>query len=208
VISRWIRASFSKLVRPLLAVLANLGLTPNGASLLGLALVAAAGATASQGRFFFSGVLFSIGGLLDALDGELARSTGRAGERGAFLDSLCDHCGDCAMSLGLVWFYLPRGALTEVLLVFVALFASMLGSHVRSRAASLGIDLKDVGFATRCERMFVLGAGLLLRRMRPALVLLAVIGSVSTAQRIAAALRSVRVARASEAVPRPSRVHA
>ena len=186
-ISRRIRAWFSKVVRPLLAALARLGLTPNGVSLLGLMLVVAAGAAASQGRFLFSGLLFSTGGLLDAIDGELARATGRAGEQGAFFDSLCDHCGDFAMSLGLVWFYLPRGAFGEVVLVFVALFASMLGSHVRSRAAMLGIDLKDVGLATRFERMVVLAAGLFLGRVRPALALLATIGSVSTIQRIVAA---------------------
>src|SRR5207245_7082246 len=121
--------------------------------------------------------------LLDGIDGELARVTNHATKFGAFLDSLCDHSGDFALSLGLLWLYLNKRASTEVVLIFVALFGSMFGSLVRSRAAMVGIETRDVGLVTRFERILLLLVGLFTHWITAALWMLAVLNNLAAFQR-------------------------
>ncbi len=130
-----------------------------------------------------------LGGFLDSLDGEMARLEGGPSPFGGFLDSICDHCGDFAMYLGLLWLYLQRNAMLEIVLIFVALFASVFGSHVRSRAGMAGIDTKTVGIFTRAERTLVLVAGLLLNKVVIALWILAIFNSLSALQRVVYTIR-------------------
>src|SRR2546428_13524046 len=129
-LSRWVRTWYGKLLRPFLLLLARLGLTPHMLTISSLLLMIMTGFLLSQNYMFIGAIFLLLGGLLDGIDGELARVTNRATKFGAFLDSICDHCGDFALSLGLLWKYLHAGASTEVVLIFVALFGSMFGSQV------------------------------------------------------------------------------
>src|SRR5207253_10193985 len=108
----------------------------------------------------------------------------RTTKLGAFLDSVCDHSGDFALSLGLLWLYLSNRASTEVVLIFVALFGSMLGSHARSRAGMAGIETKEVGLVTRFERILILSVGLFTPWTTIALWILAVLNPIAALQRI------------------------
>src|SRR5205823_1223061 len=101
-----------------------------------------------------------------------------------FLDSICDHGGDFALSLGLLWQYLHAGASTEVVLIFVALFGSMFGSQVRSRAGMVGIDTREVGLATRFERNLILIIALFIHQLPLALWILAVVNNIAALQRV------------------------
>jgi CDP-diacylglycerol--glycerol-3-phosphate 3-phosphatidyltransferase len=132
------------------------------------------------------------GGILDGLDGELARALKSASPLGAFLDSITDHLGDMAVHLGLLWWYLARGAVLEPILLFVGLFASMLGSQIRSRAGMVGIDTKSIGWATRFERLAILIAGLFTGWLTLALAVLALVNTLSAAQRLQLAVQASR----------------
>lgn len=103
---------------------------------------------------------------------------------GAFLDSICDHCGDYAIYLGLLWQFLDDSAPVVIVLIFLALFGSMLGSQIRSRAGMVGIDTKTIGLFTRFERTMILFVGLLADQIVAALWLLAVLNNFSAAQRL------------------------
>jgi len=111
--------------------------------------------------------------------------TGQASEQGALLDSVCDHLGDFALYMGLIWYALATGRTMMELLVPVALFGSLFASLVRARAAMAQVDLKDVGVFTRCERSLVLIAGLLANALTAAITLLAIFNLITAAQRIA-----------------------
>jgi phosphatidylglycerophosphate synthase len=150
----------------------------------GLGAVIVAGVFFAAGRLALGAGMVLLGGFLDSLDGELARLEGGPSPFGGFLDSICDHCGDFAMYLGLLWLYLQHNALSEIMLIFVALFASVFGSHVRARAGMAGIDTKTVGIFTRAERTLVLVAGLLLDKVVIALWILAIFNSFSALQRV------------------------
>jgi len=143
----------------------------------------------SQNHLIIGGIFLLLGGLLDGIDGELARVTNHATKFGAFLDSICDHSGDFALSLGLLWLYLNKRASTEIVLIFVALFGSMLGSLVRSRAGMVGVETKDVGLVTRFERILLLLIGLFTHWITVALWILAVLNNLAAFQRIIYVLR-------------------
>ncbi len=188
-LSRWVRTWHGKFLRPLLLLLASFGITPNMLTLSSLILIIITGFMLSQNYLLIGGILLLLGGLLDGIDGELARVTKHATRFGAFLDSICDHCGDFALNLGLLWLYLNNKAPTEVVLIFVALFGSMLASQVRSRAGMVGIDTKEVGLATRFERIFILIIGLFIHQVLVALWILAVLNNIAALQRIIYVIR-------------------
>jgi hypothetical protein len=84
----------------------------------------------------------------------------------------------------LLWLYLNNGASIEIVLIFVALFGSMLGSQVRSRAGMVGIETRDVGLVTRFERILLLLIGIFTLHVTIALWILAVLNFIAVLQRI------------------------
>ena len=200
-VSRWVRRWDSRLLRPLTSVLSAIGVTPNMLTVGSLLCVVVAGVVVAQGHLLSAGLLLSIGGATDGLDGELARQTDRLTPFGGFLDSICDHCGDYAFSLGLIWFYLSAHATTEIILVIVALFGSMLGSQVRSRAGMVGIETKDIGLITRFERMLLWIIGIATAHMSAALWVLAVLNNLAAFQRVVYVLKGSAGQHARQATP-------
>jgi CDP-diacylglycerol---glycerol-3-phosphate 3-phosphatidyltransferase len=191
-LSRWIRTWYGRLLKPFLLFLASFGITPAMLTIGSLLLMLVSGFVFSQNHLCIGGVFLLLGGLLDGIDGELARMTNHATKFGAFLDSICDHLGDFALNLGLLWLYLGQRASTEVVLIVVALFGSVFGSLVRSRAAMVGIETKDVGLVTRFERILLLLLGVFTGWITIALWILAVLNNLAALQRI---LYVVRVSR-------------
>ncbi len=191
-VSRWIRNWSPRLVRPVIQALLRLGVTPN--QLTAGALVAAwlAGAAAGAGWLPLAGILILLGGTLDALDGELARQGHQESRLGPFIDSIADHYGDFAVYLGLTGWALAQEPVQPViiLLAMTALFGSVFGSHVRSRAGMLGMDTKTVGIFTRLERNLVFFLGLVTRQVLIMLVVLAVLNNLSAFQRVIYTLRA------------------
>jgi len=189
-LSRWIRTWDSALLTPFLSFLAQLGVTANMLTLASLLVAIIAAYFFATGKMALGALILLLAGFLDGIDGELARITGIKSPFGAFLDSICDHCGDFSVSLGLILPFLRRGATLEVILIFIALFASVFGSQVRSRAGMLGIDTKSIGMFTRCERIFVLVIGILIGKVIIALWILAIFNSLSALQRVIYTIRA------------------
>ena len=193
-LSRWVRTWDVKLLRPFLLRLASVGVTPNGLTLASLLLVVIAGLALARGDLLVGGIVFLLGVALDGIDGELARVMHAESPLGALLDSLSDHCGDYAICLGLLWLMLERGEPVVVVLIFLALFGSMFGSQIRSRAGMVGIDSKDVGLFSRFERSLVLAAGIFADQFLLAFAVLALINNLSAAQRLLHIIRTARQA--------------
>jgi len=109
-LARWVRTWHGQALRPILLALARLGVTPNGLTLAGLLLVVLAGGLLAGGYRVWGAWILLLGSLADSLDGELARLLKRETALGGTLDSIVDHCGDLALTLGLLWWYLGQGA--------------------------------------------------------------------------------------------------
>ena len=115
-----------------------------------------AGAAFATGAIFLAGWLTILAGTLDILDGGLARRTGSASPRGAFVDSVVDRWAEFATFVG------PRRSSSRdvwmLAVVALAAFASQMVSYVRARAEGVGIALAG-GRAQRPERYVILGFG-------------------------------------------------
>jgi phosphatidylglycerophosphate synthase len=192
VLGRWIRPPLSRLVAPLVAWLAALGVRPDHATLLGLALAWIAGLAFAVGARPLGAVLLFLAGAADVADGAIARFAGTTSPRGALVDSMADHVGDFAIHGGLLLAALAAHRPLDAGLLFTVQFASTFGSHLRARAAVLGLELRDVGICTRTERILALLAGLALHALTPALVGLAIVTAASTAQRALHLLRAAQ----------------
>jgi archaetidylinositol phosphate synthase len=84
-------------------------------------------------------------GILDGLDGAVARSRGVVSRRGAFLDSFLDRYSDAAY---LVYFW----KYVDPLVIYIALMGTFAISYVRCRGEALGVEVRGVGFMERGER--------------------------------------------------------
>ncbi len=153
----WARAQGGIILKPVVGVLVSLGLHPNTVTIVGSLLQVGVGVVFGLGRVRLGGLLLLIVAPIDALDGALARATGRKSRFGAFLDSTLDRVSDAAIILGLTVTYLEQARYVPVALLLVSLVASLLVSYVRARAEALGFTCK-VGLLTRVERIVLIGA--------------------------------------------------
>ena len=138
-------------------------ITPNRISYLGFlsSLIAAFFlAIRTTHNIYFawlSPTFFIISGILDVLDGSVARKNGLDSKSGAFLDSNLDRLSDAIIILGLIY-----GGLIDYLLGFIILFLSIMISYVRSKAENEGVQMKGVGIMERAERILFIWFALIL----------------------------------------------
>ena len=191
--SEWARTWGEKITMPVARVLERLGLTPNAATLLGLALNFGVAVMLALGYTTWGGWLLLLAGAFDALDGALARQMNRKTRFGGFLDSTCDRYAEAAIFLGLMIPFLRAGSQgqVQVILIFVTLVGSILISYTRARAEGLGLDCK-VGLLTRLERFLIMAAALILNQVTLALWFLAVLTHFTALQRISYVWRITR----------------
>lgn len=132
----------------------RVGITPNMLTLGGSALAFGAAYAYLQGRFGAAGWLLAFGGILDTLDGHLARRLGKETRGGAFLDSTMDRWTEGVVFIGIAGYYRASGWFYPALFSFLG---SMLVSYTKARGEGLGLNFKG-GFFKRSERIFYLWA--------------------------------------------------
>lgn len=102
------------------------------------------------------GLILGFAGLMDTMDGRLARMYGLKTTFGAFFDSVIDRYSEFVMFFGIVLYFQYFGNFPAVVLSFLALIGSIMVSYTRSRAETLGIDC-SVGLMQRPERIIFIG---------------------------------------------------
>jgi len=138
--------------------LVSLGLTPNVLTVAGVAASAVAAycyLSWRAGWFVLpaAGALVLVSGLIDALDGVVARATGRSSAFGGFLDSVSDRYSDAVVLSAIL-----VGGLCHLAWGLAAVVGSLLVSYARARAEAAGVGMASVGLAERAERMLFLSA--------------------------------------------------
>lgn len=191
-LSRLLRRWTPDLLRPLIALLLRVGVSANGLTLAGLLLAVLAGGLVAAQALTPAAWALLLSGVVDGIDGELARQGGQASNLGGFLDSIADHYGDFAVYLGLIVHALSVDNASLVLLTAIAMFGSLVGSQIRSRGAMLELDTKDIGWFTRAERVLVLVLALTTPLTTPLVALLAAATNVSALQRLVHITREAR----------------
>jgi CDP-diacylglycerol--glycerol-3-phosphate 3-phosphatidyltransferase len=177
--------------------------------LIGSAMVGLCYAT---GLPFVAGWLLLLTGSLDIIDGRVARRTGAASARGAFLDSVIDRYAESFTYFGLAISFRSSPFLWAVLF---ALLGSMMVSYARARAEGLGAEAR-VGTFQRPERVVTLGFGtifaVLVAHMMSwspgsqttllgtVIIAIAVLANATAFKRIRYTLRELGAARATDAI--------
>jgi CDP-diacylglycerol--glycerol-3-phosphate 3-phosphatidyltransferase len=185
------RALPRQITHPVVAVLARLGVTPNMLTIAQLIGGLGAGYVIATGELFWGGIALLAAAALDAFDGTLARTTGRATKFGGVLDSTIDRLFEGAVLGGLLYYYLDAGGNLEAMLVYTTIVGSICVSYVRARAEVEGISMYD-GIFSRVTRIVVLSAGLVLDLVTPVLWVLAVMTLVTVFHRLLIAYQRLR----------------
>ena len=151
-----LRPAADRLVGPLVTGAKRVGLTPNAVSVLALLAAGSAGAS-----FFLAGeepLLYLLGGafvllngVLDVLDGTLARELDASSPAGDLLDHVLDRYADLALIAGLA------GGIDEPVLGFAAVTGVLMTSYLGTQAEAVGLDRVYGGFLGRAIRLALTG---------------------------------------------------
>jgi CDP-diacylglycerol--glycerol-3-phosphate 3-phosphatidyltransferase len=177
------RKRFGGILEPVAGLIGRTGVSPNVVTLVGASLNLGVAWVLAQGYMRIGGLLVPLVALFDALDGTLARLTGRRSRFGAFLDSTMDRFSEAILYLGLLFFYSQSGAGREIILIYATIVGSLMVSYTRARAEGLGLDCK-VGLLTRLERAVVLIIALVLDQVSIGLWVLAILTNFTALQRM------------------------
>jgi CDP-diacylglycerol--glycerol-3-phosphate 3-phosphatidyltransferase len=155
-----VQQGYKATTRPITQGLIRAGVTPNAITTFAAVVVLVSAVAFGFGWIRFGGALLLLSGVLDTLDGDVARAAGQATKFGAFYDSTLDRLGDGVTFIGIATYLLTtpgtRYPVLGAVLCMVAILSSVLVSYARARAEGLGLDCK-VGLVQRAERILVIG---------------------------------------------------
>jgi archaetidylinositol phosphate synthase len=178
---------------PVVAAFESVGATPNQVSVLSfLVAVAAAGSfyTVTTAGYIGGSLLVALSGLLDGVDGQLARRTGTASESGDMLDHTLDRYSDLALLAGIA------GGVAAWALGFFAVTGVFLTSYMGTQAQAVGAGRDYGGLLGRADRMALIILGGIVQPFVPLvegltalewlLVVFGVVGNLTALQRFRA----------------------
>lgn len=189
---QFLRNTFKRPLDSIAGFLLRMGVTANAITVFGLVVSAAAAVLIGMGKLLPGGLVLLFAAPMDALDGALARLSGKSSNFGAFLDSVTDRYQEIFVFGGLLFYFLQVGDALACVLVFVSAAGSVLVSYVRARAEALGFEAK-VGLFSRVGRLVILIPCLIFSIPLVALWILAILTNVTAIQRFIHVQRQSRL---------------
>lgn len=192
-----LRGPINKVARPLGKAVGKTGVSANTLTVAGVFFVALGVWIYLEGHPMFGAVVVGVGGVLDLIDGAVAKATHTESVFGAFLDSTTDRISDGILFSGLVYYIARHGpgwsslGLSTSQAVAIGLGVLVLGfltPYLKGKAESLGFKC-DVGIAERGERVLIGAVGFGLSLTVPALVILFLLSLITVIQRYVAVYR-------------------
>lgn len=155
------------LLDPAIRFCVKSGIKPNHVTFAGLIInIIAAGLFiygAEYGERFehnyvgWAGATILFAGLMDMIDGRLARVGKMDSKYGALYDSVLDRYSEMFMFLGICYYLIYYQYFLSSLFAFIAMIGSIMVSYTRARAEGLGVKMADVGLMQRPERILLIG---------------------------------------------------
>lgn len=142
--------------KPVGTALVRVGITADVLTVFGLAMSVVAAFVVGSGHLLIGVAMLFATGLPDLFDGPVAKASGRASIRGAFLDSVADRVSDAFLLGGVAWYLTARHHGQAALIPFAILAVTFLISYERAKAELLGLSAKG-GLMERAERFVLLG---------------------------------------------------
>jgi CDP-diacylglycerol--glycerol-3-phosphate 3-phosphatidyltransferase len=181
----WLIAGFLKMLDPIVRASTRFNVHPNTFTTISFFLGFIAAYLAATQNLRLSAGFILLSGICDAIDGKLARHSGKVTRFGALYDSTLDRYSEVLFFFGLAYYFIQKGEFPTSVAVAVGLGGSLMVSYVRARAEGLGLDCK-VGMLQRAERILLLGASALIheKALVGAIWIVAVLSNVTAVQRI------------------------
>ncbi len=140
------KAAFNQLFDPVARGLSRKGISPSAVTLSGLVLGGACCLfLLATRRILPFCILVTLASLFDAVDGAVARVSGRLTRFGAYLDAMCDRYAESAVALSVAW-VTGYWALSMVMLV-----GALAVSYAKARAA-LEVPISNTEWPDLMER--------------------------------------------------------
>jgi len=105
----------------------------------------------------FFAIFIFITGIMDGIDGTIARLTGKSSSFGGFFDSIMDRFSEFIIFFGLMvfcWDKMLWNLFDMNLIVTIAFLGSIMISYIRARAYVFFKGDFDIGLMARSERLF------------------------------------------------------
>ena len=155
------------LTEPLAALAERAGASPNMISLLSMFFALVAGAfyylSADEvALLYLAALMVLLNSTFDAVDGALARRTGRAEPKGDFLDHVIDRYADMAILAGIVL----AGYVSEAWGIF-AVMGVLLTSYLGTQAQALRLGRLYGGIMGRADRLTLILAATIANSIFP-----------------------------------------
>ena len=197
------RTGWAAIMAPPANLLNRWGVSPDAVTVVGtLGVLAGALVCFPQGWLWQGAVWVTLFVVADGIDGQMAKSSGRASNWGAFLDSSLDRLGDAAVFGGILLYVTgPTDSVVWASFSLAALAFGQITSYVKARAESLGFTCSG-GLAARADRLLLILLGTFLAGvgvpyvLEAVLVVLTVFGAITVGQRILQVRRQARAAQA------------
>lgn len=184
-VSRYLNRPLS---RPVARLLAPTPITPNQVTVVSLLVALGAGWLLVAGHNAWAAPAIHASSVIDGVDGDLARLTGRGSRFGAIFDAVLDRYADAAVFGGMAWWaYQHERWPAALLLGLVALTGAFAISYSRARAeASVGLQTTGrlIGLASRDVRLLIAALGCLAGQVYWALLLVAIATNTTVAWRL------------------------
>jgi CDP-diacylglycerol--glycerol-3-phosphate 3-phosphatidyltransferase len=152
-LGRYLRHYMMWVLGPWERALVRWRVTPNALTFASFVVACFSAVFFALGNFGAGGWLYLLTGILDILDGRIARATGKVTKGGAFFDSVMDRYAELVVFGGLAVYY--RGS-WAIYVALAAMFGSIMVSYTRARGEALGVQV-NIGTMQRPERLFYLG---------------------------------------------------
>lgn len=193
IIPEHLKDGFIASLDPLVRLSTRLDLNPNTYTTVSLILSCGAAYAMATGSLRLSAVLFLLSGLCDAIDGKLARHTGKVTRFGALYDSSLDRYSEVVYFFGMAMYFIGNGWYLTSGAVAAGLGGSLMVSYVKARAEGLGFEC-NVGLLQRAERILILAFGALIHlyALVVCIWIVAVLSNITAIQRIVHVWRADR----------------
>lgn len=170
--------------------------TPNQYTLISLLFVVISFSFLISLNLVLALIFFLLAGLLDFIDGAVAKFLQKATKKGAYLDTISDRYVEGIILLGFLFLPLADFLLPASVWIFLALFGSFLTTYSKAAAKEKGIVTEELkkGFLTRAERIILITLAMFLGIFNFSwliypIIILAIFSNITALQRIYLSLR-------------------
>lgn len=186
-----IREKFKFLEDFLGNIFSKIGLTPAQFTLMSIAFAFISFYFLINLNFLLAFLFFNSAGILDLIDGAVARIKGQASKKGAYLDTICDRYVNGIALLGFLFLPLKFFILPSEIWVGLSLLGGLMTTYAKAAAKEkeLVMEKPAPAFFGRTERVILIATSMFLgifdiNLVIYPIIILAILSNISALQRI------------------------